>query len=128
MVVSEREFVQVQRQIILAHLVVTAHNSALEQAPKAFNRVRMSRADNVLILGVIDSPMDETVRAEMTVAGAFIGRHQRDFLRDGFSNETVKRIESSSLDHLADYVSLSADCADHHRLAYRVAALADTLR
>ena len=128
MVVPERKFVQVQRQIVLAHLVVTAHNSALEQAPKAFNRVRMNRTDNVLILAVIDRLMDETVRAEMTVSGAFIGRHKRDFLRDGFSNETVKRIEPSFLDHLADHVSLPADCADHHRLADSVAALTSTLR
>ncbi len=63
MIVSERKFVQVQRQIILAHLVVTAHNSALEQAPEAFNRVRMRRADNVLMLTVIDGFMDETVCA-----------------------------------------------------------------
>ena len=42
MIVPERKFVQVQRQIVLAHLVVTAHNSALEQAPEAFNGVRVS--------------------------------------------------------------------------------------
>ena len=80
MIVPERKFVQIQRQIILAHLVVTAHNSALEQAPKAFNRVRMSRANNVLMMAVIDRFVDETVSAKMAVSEILISRHERDFL------------------------------------------------
>src|SRR6266851_8550969 len=117
MIVSERKFVQVQRQIILAHLVVASHNSALEQAPEAFNRVRMRRADNVLALTVIDGLVDETMRAKMPVSGVFIGRDQRDFLRDGLFYKTVQRVESGFLDHLTDHVALAADGSDHHRLA-----------
>ena len=117
MIVPERKFVQVQRQVILAHLVVTAHNSALEQAPEPFNRVRMRRADNVLALTVIDRLVDETMRAKMPVSGVFIGRHQRDFLRDSLFYKAFQRVESGLFDHLADDVSLAADGSDHHCLA-----------
>src|ERR1700735_519052 len=123
MIVSEREFVQVQRQIALAHLVVAAHNSALEQAPEAFNRVRMSRADNVLVLAVADGLMDESVRAKMTIASVFISRHQRDFLRDGFFEEVFQRIESGFFNHLTDYVSLAADASEYHRLVLHAGTL-----
>src|SRR5271155_5267988 len=123
MIVSEREFVQVQRQIVRAHLVVTAHNSALEQAPEAFNRVRMSRADNVFVLPVIDGLMHKAVALEMAIAGIFIGRHQRDFLRDGFLNEILKRPEFRIFDHLADDITLAAYGSDHHRLTAVVWAL-----
>jgi len=99
MIVSERKFVQVQRQVILAHLVVTSHNSALEQAPEAFDRVRMSRADNILILVVTDRLVDESMCPKMTVASVFIGRNERHFLRYGFFHEVLQGVESGLFDH-----------------------------
>ena len=123
MVVPESEFVQVQRQIALAHLVVAAHNSALEQAPEAFNRVRVRRADNVLIVAVVHGLMDESMRAKVTIASVFIGRHQRDFLRDGFLDEDFQRPESGFLNHLTDNVSLAADGSEYHRLVLHAEAL-----
>src|SRR5437763_750837 len=47
--VPKLEFVDVQRQIGLGNLVEGADDAALQQAPKAFNRLRVDRADNVLL-------------------------------------------------------------------------------
>ena len=49
-VVAELKFRDVQRHIFGAHLVERADHAALEDAPKAFNRVGVNRADNVLLL------------------------------------------------------------------------------
>src|ERR1700722_13888570 len=53
-VVPELKFSDVERQILLADFVVAANDPALEDAPKAFNRVGVHSADNVFTLGVLD--------------------------------------------------------------------------
>lgn len=53
-VISELKFSHVQRQILGTHLVERSDDTTLEDAPKALNRLRVHRADNVLPLGVID--------------------------------------------------------------------------
>src|SRR5216684_3230651 len=62
-VVAEHKFVQIERQILLAHLVIAAHDSALEQRPKAFNRVRVDDAVDVFARTVTDDAMWQGVRA-----------------------------------------------------------------
>ena len=42
-IISELKFRDVQRHIFCAHLVECPDHTALEDAPKAFNRVRMNR-------------------------------------------------------------------------------------
>ena len=46
-VVAERKFRQIQRQIRFADFVIAAHNSAPQQAPERFNRLRMDFAAHV---------------------------------------------------------------------------------
>src|SRR5579862_9480165 len=53
-VVLELEFSDVQRQILGADFVERANNPALENAPEAFNRVCVNRADDVLASGVLN--------------------------------------------------------------------------
>lgn len=48
-VIAELEFGNVERQIFAADFVEATDNAALEDAPKAFNRVRVDRADNVTL-------------------------------------------------------------------------------
>src|SRR5258708_1429376 len=52
-VVAELKFRQVQRQILLAHIVVRADDSALEQRPEAFHVVGMDNPAYVLALAMI---------------------------------------------------------------------------
>src|ERR1700733_7857662 len=52
-VVAELKLRDVQRHIFGRHFVECADHATLEDAPKAFNRVRMDRADNILLLVVL---------------------------------------------------------------------------
>ena len=54
-VVAELKLRDVQRQILGADLVERADDPALEDAPEAFNRIRVDRADNVTFRGVVDA-------------------------------------------------------------------------
>ena len=53
-VIAELKLRDVQRQILVADLVERADDAALEDRPEAFNRVRVDRADDVLLVAVID--------------------------------------------------------------------------
>ena len=59
-VVPELKFGDVERQIFCAHLVERADHAALEDAPKAFNRVRVNCADNVLLVTVLHGSRADT--------------------------------------------------------------------
>jgi hypothetical protein len=57
-VVAGLKFRDIQRHIFGAHLVVErADYTAFEDRPKAFNRVGVNRADNVLLAVMIDRLM-----------------------------------------------------------------------
>jgi hypothetical protein len=56
-VVAELKFGNIERHVLAADLVECADNAALEDRPKAFNRVRVNRTDNVFVCGVIDDFM-----------------------------------------------------------------------
>ena len=53
-VVPELKFRDVQRHIFGADFVKAANNTALEDAPKALNRIGVNRADDVLAGAVAD--------------------------------------------------------------------------
>ena len=53
-IVAELELRDVQRQVFRADFVERAHDAALEDAPEAFNRIGVDRADDVLPRVVID--------------------------------------------------------------------------
>jgi tetrahydromethanopterin S-methyltransferase subunit A len=48
-VIPELSLSDIQRQILCGNLVIAANDGPLEQAPEAFNRVGVDRADNVLL-------------------------------------------------------------------------------
>jgi hypothetical protein len=63
-VISELRLGNIQRQVLGADLVIAAHDAALEEAPEALNRVRMDRADNILLLAVVDGLVGKFVYKE----------------------------------------------------------------
>ena len=73
---SEGEFVHVERQIFARDVMIAAHDAAFEQRPERFNRIRVNRADNVLVMAVIDGFVNEAMTAQVAIAGMFIGRDQ----------------------------------------------------
>ena len=60
---SEGKFIDVERQILARDVMIAAHDAAFQQRPERFNRVRVNRAGNVLVLTVIDGFVNETMPA-----------------------------------------------------------------
>ena len=54
MVMTEREFRQVEREILAADLMEAANDATFQQCPERFNRVRMDVPAHVFLSGVID--------------------------------------------------------------------------
>src|SRR5271166_5041972 len=106
---SESKLRKVQRQIFLAHVVVSAHDPALQERPERFDVVRVNQAANVLALAVADRLMRQSLPAiQILVAGMLIGRDQFNLAADGFRDKAVKCRHIGMLDHLADHVSLAS--------------------
>jgi hypothetical protein len=105
--VPELEFGDIQRQIFAADLVIDADNTALQDAPKALNRIGVYRADNVIAAALADNLL--RVGTKEAIAGVFIGREQADLVRHGLIHEGVKRLGVRVVDHAQDNVALAAD-------------------
>ncbi len=90
-VVPKLELGDVERQILCADLVERANNAPLKDRPKAFNRVGVDRADNVL-------------------AGA-------DLLGNRAPNKGFKNVAAHGFDDASYNLTLAADRADNGRLA-----------
>src|ERR1700674_5107767 len=77
---SELKLREIQRQIFFAHTVIAAHDSALEQRPKRFNRIGMDDAAYVFARAVTDDSMRQAevfaAHSEQAIAGVLIGRDQ----------------------------------------------------
>src|SRR4051812_19382055 len=75
-VVAELELRNVQRQVFLADLVISADNAALHQRPEALNRLSVDSANDVLFSGMVNDGVgvflperfvaDPRIRAEQT--------------------------------------------------------------
>ena len=72
------------------------------------------------MLAVVDGFMG-IVRLEIGISSGLISSDQRNFLIYGFSRERIKRSLVSIFYHLANDVTLPADCADDSNLASRTA-------
>ena len=77
-VVAELEFRDVERQIFGADLVERADDATLEDRPKAFNRVGMDSADNIMTRGVMDGFMVEA--GQSIINSALVSRKQAHFM------------------------------------------------
>jgi hypothetical protein len=71
-IVAELELRNVERQILAADLVIAAHDAALNQRPKAFNRVGVNGTNNMLALAMVNNTM--RVAIAQAIVGGIIGR------------------------------------------------------
>src|SRR6266404_1816131 len=120
---SELKLREIQRQIFLAHTVIAAHDSALEQRPERFNRIGMHDAAHVFTRAMANYLMRQSeilaAHAEQAIAAVFISRDQFNLLAIYcLPNEAIERHRVSVLDHLADDAALARDRADHGGLAF----------
>src|SRR5271168_1453796 len=77
-IVAELKLRDVQRHIFGADLVEAANNPAFEDRPKTLNRIRMDRADHVLLAVMVDRLM--IVFRQAPVDLAFIRRQQANLV------------------------------------------------
>jgi hypothetical protein len=84
-VVTELKFRNVQRQVFGADFMERADNTALEDAPKAFNRVGMNCTNNILLFLVVYSLARIFFQARIDLV--FICRQQADLVRYRFANK-----------------------------------------
>jgi hypothetical protein len=109
-VVAELKFRDVQRHIFGRHFVERANYAALEDAPKAFNRVRVDRADDVLLAGMIDSLM--IIFGQSAIDLAFVSGEQANLVGNHFTNERFGCLFRDVLQNAGDHVALAADSAN----------------
>src|SRR5262245_2122020 len=81
-VVPKHKFVQVQRQITTADVVIRADHAALQQRPEVFNRVGMDCAANVFAVVVGDRPVWIALVPKVPLSPRVIGSNQRYLLTD----------------------------------------------
>jgi hypothetical protein len=103
-------------QILAADLIVSADNAALQDGPKAFNRIGMDRTDNMLANGMVNGLVREAM-LQSDIAGISIGAEKANAVRYGFPHESLKRVPIRPLDDAGNDVTLALDCADDWRLA-----------
>jgi hypothetical protein len=128
-VLAELKLIQIERQIFFADVMVGADNPALQQRPKALNRICVNQAANVLAFTMPDHLVRIALPAlQILVAGMLVGRDQFNFLADGFSYEAAHRRHISVLDHLADHVTLAADRANDRNLVASAANVVPLVR
>jgi hypothetical protein len=112
----EGKFIQIQRQIFLAHVVVGAYNAALQETPKAFDVVRVNLTPNIFPCAVLGRRMGN-VAVQIVVGLILVRRNERHFVVNDVADETRKRASILSADHTADHVALASDSADDSSFA-----------
>jgi hypothetical protein len=109
-VVSELKFGDVQRQIFVAHLVECSDHAAFENRPKALNRVRVHRADNILPKVVLDALARILSQAIVNLIG--VGGEQAHFFRNHLADERFGVLFGDVIQHASDDVALALNGTD----------------
>jgi len=117
-VMTEREFSQIQRQIGFADIVIGADHATLQQAPEAIEVRGVNVPAHILTLGVVHGLVWEFT-LQSSIARVFIGGDQGHVFTDGLPNEAAQGYTVRILNDLADDVTLAGNRAND---AYLIAA------
>jgi hypothetical protein len=104
-VISELKLRDVQRHIFGANFVKAADDTALEDGPKTFNRVRVDRTDNVLLAVVIDRLV--IVFGQSVIDAAFVGGEQANLVGNHFAHEDLRFVFGDTIQNAGDHVALT---------------------
>lgn len=116
-VVAIRKFVQVQRQVFPADVVVGAHDAALQQAPERIQIVGVNDTMNVFASTVANMAMLESETRKVMVPVCFISGDKFDIFADGFLDKIVERGLVGAFNDAADHVALARDGSDDANLS-----------
>ena len=98
------------------------HNSALQERPERINAGSVNLAAHVFALSV-SYGFVVVIFVQQPIAAVFVGRDQRNVIRNGRAHKTVKGLSVGILDHLRDNHALASDSADHGNLASSTALI-----
>jgi len=121
MIVPECEFRNVERQVVFADFVVTAHNPTLEQRPERFDIVGMDVSAYILVRLMVNMLVRKGL-PQFLIARALICRDQIDFFRHGLPYKLRQSLRRSIIDNLASDIAFSADSSNHCGLMQRAAS------
>jgi hypothetical protein len=108
---------EVERQIVLADVVIGPDNPAFQETPKSLDIVRVNLPAHVLAFRVRDGIVRIPQRIEVVIALVLIRGDEIDVTADGLADKTIEGLSIGILDHLADDIALARDRADHRGLA-----------
>ena len=93
-VISELKLGNVERQTLCADFVKRANHAMFQDRPKAFNRIRVDRANNIMLgalaLGVINDAMRIAI-VKATISGIVVCAEQANAIGYGFFDECFNR-------------------------------------
>jgi hypothetical protein len=125
-VIAELKLGNVQRKIFVADFVKSADNAALKDRPKAFNRVCVNCADNVLAAMMVNGRM--WIRLIQTaIAVPSVRRQQTDFVGYGLMYEFNSSLLRDLFQNARNDVALALHSANDGRLSRTSAAAATAL-
>jgi hypothetical protein len=116
-VVAELKFRDIQWKVLFADVVEGADNAAFEDAPKALNRVRVDRANDVIAARMVDSNVLRKFFVQVLVANPLIRNQQANLVRDSFLHETFERDSADVLNDAGNHIAFAANCADDNGFA-----------
>jgi len=110
-VIAELKFRDVERHIFAAHLVECADNTALEDTPKAFNRVRVDCANHILMPTVVNAAVGNS-RRQILIAGPCVCRKQTNFVGTNLINKIDGRLSRNTFQNAGNHVTLALHSAN----------------
>jgi hypothetical protein len=116
-IMAELELRQVERQVLLADVVVRPNDAALQQRPERFDAVGVNLPAHILASAMADGFMSKAYGVQMRVTAMLIGCYKVNGPADSLANEATKRRSIGVVDYLANHIALSADRADDTNLA-----------
>ena len=106
---AKLKFVQVEREIFFAHVMIGADHATFQQRPERFDAVCVVLAAHVLARRMLNRVM---LHAEMRVGRILVGHNDsHPVLRDA-AHETVERARIRVADDASHDISLAFDCSD----------------
>jgi hypothetical protein len=114
-IVTELKLRDVERHVFCAHFVERADHAAFEDRPEAFNRVRVNRADHVLLYLVAHG--FERIFRQAVIDLMIVGREQANLVRNHFTHKRFNVALRYVVQHASDHVSLALDRADDRGFA-----------
>jgi hypothetical protein len=119
-VIAELKLRNIERQILGTDFVERADNTALQNRPEAFNRIRVDRSNNtmlgVLALGVINDAVRIAI-VKAAIGGVVIRAEQANAIGNGFFDERFYRIAFSVFNDAGDHVAFALHSTNHDLFA-----------